>query len=103
MRFDGWSPGGIGNWVDVDQHGTTLVQRIQDVSPFLERNKYLRDHANQWRGEDNDFWHVASVPNIVIEQWLQRGINLYRDEDWPKVQALLNGDYKWLKTAPVTV
>lgn len=103
MRFESWSPGGIRNWVGVDSDGVTTVQRIQDVSPYLERNRFLRDHANRWRGEDNDFWHVASIPNIVIEGWMQKGVNLFDENDWPKVQALLNGDYKWLKTAPVQV
>ncbi len=96
--------GGIREEYRYEDGGESLVvKRIQDCTPFLERNHYLREHANEWRGEDNTFWHVASIPNMVIEEWLQKGVNIFKADDWPKVQALLNGEYKYLKTAPVNV
>ena len=46
-------------------------------------------------------WKVASIPTIVIEQWKKEGIDLWKDEDWPKVRAKLNDpEYKWLRTSP---
>lgn len=86
-----------------DGGATLVIKRIQDCQPFLDRNHYLREHAGEWRGDDNDFWHVASIPNMVVEEWLKLGVNVFREDHWPKVKALLNGPYKYLKTAPVNV
>lgn len=84
-----------------NEDDSLIVTRLQNCAPFLERNHYIREHSGEaWRGDDNDFWKVASIPNIVIEDWLKRGIDVFRDEDWPKVRALLNGEYKYLKTTP---
>jgi hypothetical protein len=46
-------------------------------------------------------WKVASIPNWVVEQWMREGINIFKDEDWPKIKAKLNDpDYKFLRTSP---
>jgi len=79
--------------------GSLLVERIQDCTPFLDRAREI-SASGEWRGDDNDFWHAASIPNMVIEQWLQRGINVFREEDWPKVRELLNGEFAYLKCMP---
>jgi len=48
-----------------------------------------------------NMWKVASVPNWVVEQWMREGINIFKDEDWPKIKAKLNDpDYKFLRTSP---
>ncbi len=90
-------------WSFDNEDDSLLVKRIQDCAPFLDRNHQIREHGSTWRGVDNDFWKVASIPNLVIEQWLLEGIDVFDEADWPKVKARLNGDYKYLKTAPVRV
>ncbi len=103
LDFNGWSPGGIRNYAGIDAaDGAIIMARMQDCSPFLERAAQIRNHGN-WRGDNNDFWHVASVPNVILEEWLRKGIRYWAAEDWPKIKQLLNGEYKWLKTAPVTI
>lgn len=82
-----------------NEDDSLIVKRIQDCSPFLERAHQIREHGN-WRGEDNDFWHYASVPNEVCHQLLQRGINIFRDEDLPKVLAYINTEAPYLKCTP---
>ena len=48
------------------------IQRVQDVEPILERNKQLRtmEQRSDWGR------HVASVPNVVLEKWL--------NEEWAR-------------------
>jgi hypothetical protein len=104
VQFSSWSPGAVANLVDVDnEDGSLLMRRMQDVSPYLERNHQIREHGN-WRGEDNDFWHAASIPNVILEKWYNEGITqsvfLTHPDDWPVVRRLLNGEYKFLKTMP---
>jgi hypothetical protein len=58
--------------------GSTLtVQRVQDVEPILENNKALRavEQRSDWGR------HVASVPNVVLEKWL--------NEEWERGNATM--------------
>jgi hypothetical protein len=72
--------------------GTVTVQRTDDVEPVLDWNKKLQT-TPQTRTES--FHHIASIPNIVIEQWLiESGLKMgspeftvfirkkLRDRDW---------------------
>lgn len=41
-------------------------ERVQDVEPILEHNKYL-----QGEPQKSDWGrHVASVPSVIVEKWL---------------------------------
>jgi hypothetical protein len=84
-----------------DVHDDALtMQRTQDVEPILEANK--RDYADGdgWT-ENRDMRHVASIPNVVVEQWLKQGINVFDDNDWQKVLRLLDmPQYRYLRTSP---
>lgn len=81
------------------EQGMLVVNRIQDVEPYLEANKR---RANDFsRDRKSNLRLVAEIPNIVIEQWLKRGVNVYDRNDAKKVQQLLNSnEYKWLRTSP---
>lgn len=46
-----------------------VFTRTQDVEPILERNKALQNEGRR-RG---DFRHIASIPNVVLEQWINEG------------------------------
>lgn len=43
-----------------------LIERVQDVEPIIEHNKALQaiEQRSDWGR------HVASVPNVVLEKWL---------------------------------
>jgi glycerophosphoryl diester phosphodiesterase len=47
------------------------VVRTQDVEPILEHNKTLRtiEQRSDWGR------HVASVPNVVLEKWLNEELD----------------------------
>lgn len=78
-----------------------VIRRVQDVEPYLEANKTEYNSApehGRWKGE---FHHAACIPNVIIEQWMKEGINLFKKEDWPKVRAKLNSnEFRLLRTKP---
>jgi len=79
----------------------TTIEEVQDVEPFLERNKRLQndtDYSKQ--GIKNEWWHIASIPNTVQTKWLrEHGIDVYNRDHWPRVKRLLEDpDYRYLKT-----
>lgn len=100
-------------------HSTGLlgVTRSENVDAILEANtRSFNDGGQAWRGDDNDFWHVARIPLTTLFAWLQE-FNANRSPDswvhdpfnphpeWDKfVERRLNsGDFRKLRTAPVNV
>ena len=49
-----------------------------------------------------NMWRAASIPNIIVEKWLkEEGIDVMKEEHWPRVMAKLNSEeYKYLRTSP---
>lgn len=79
----------------------TIIETVQDVSPFLERNKRLRnDEDYKKRGIKNEWWHVGSIPQVIQEKWLREyGIDCFNKDHWPRVRRLLNDpEYRYLTT-----
>lgn len=91
-----------------DATRTTYIEEVQDVEPFLEANKATQNSdpggamGLSWRSRKQikaGWWHVASIPVGVQMQWMKKGVNLLRKEDWPKVRRLLNDpDWRYLRT-----
>ena len=80
---------------------TAYVHSTQDVSLILDANKVLaNDTEVTKRGIKNEWWHYATIPNIVIEKWLnEHGVDVYKKEHEKAVFRLLNQpEYKYLKT-----
>jgi len=74
-----------------------VVEHVQDVEPYLERNKRWQNGGNRQREEE--LTKVASIPNVVVLKWLRQGVNVYDKNDQHKVAALLNSpEYRYLKT-----
>jgi len=77
------------------------IESIQNVDPFIERNKRLQnDEEYKKRGMKNEFWHFASIPIMIQEKWLREdGIDLMNKDHWPKVKKkLMDPDYRYLRT-----
>jgi hypothetical protein len=87
-------------WCDGDD---IRLYRTQDVEDIIEHNKNLQnmpqDRKANWR-------HIATIPNIFIEQWLfeeyARG-NLalkWSDQEFEQIIArkLQDPDWRWLRT-----
>ena len=95
--------------------GASLITRTENVDALLAQNEAsYNDPGQAWRGDDNDFWHVASVPLTLLQSWLDEynasrspDDKLYsflaQDDGWERfMYAKVNSsDFRKLKTAPV--
>jgi|TARA_Y100000389_G_C17421368_1_gene496923 hypothetical protein len=82
------------------EKGTTHTQYTQDISKILESNKIDRDISSQ-QGVTPDMQKVASIPNVVVMEWLSEGINVMNpnEEDIKRIKKKLNSpDYAYLRT-----
>jgi hypothetical protein len=78
-------------------------QRVQDVEPIIENNKRLQTMG---QSRKSDFRHIASIPNIFLERWLNeeyaRGntsITLFGEEmDKLVARKLRDPEWKFLRT-----
>lgn len=76
------------------------IAHEQDVTDILANNRRLaaaKDKHAKW----NDWERVASIPSIVIIEWMKEGINVMAptQEDKRKIRMKLNSpDYAYLRT-----
>ena len=78
-----------------------VVQRRQDVEPILEHNKALANADDRGWSPSREWRRVATIPNVVVEQWMREGINVYDPNDEKKVVERLNDPaWRYLRTAP---
>ena len=80
-----------------------IVNRVQDAEPFLDRNKALLTH-NDGYTETRDMRRAASIPNVIVEQWMREGVSVFDPNDAAEVRRRLNSsDWAHLRTAPGTI
>lgn len=79
----------------------STIETIQDMEPFIEMAKDLQnDSEYSKKGMKNEWWHAATIPVLIQEQWMKEGIDLYNKDHWPKVKAKLNSpDWRYLRTS----
>jgi hypothetical protein len=80
--------------------GSFILHHSQDVRPFLERTKALQNDDDYTRkGFKEEWWHYASIPNVLIEKWKrEKGVDLFNKAHRKKVFELLNDpEYRFLK------
>lgn len=80
---------------------TTTIADIQDVEPFIDRNKELaKSDAYRRKGMKESWLHAASIPIGVQYKWLQNyGVDIFNKDHLPKVKQLLNSaEWKYLRT-----
>jgi hypothetical protein len=82
--------------VPLTEKRSVTVYSADDVEPYLEHNKTLRglEQKSDWGR------HVASIPNIVMVQWLnaewQRGSDIrYLSKEWDALVAKKLRDPEW--------
>lgn len=76
-----------------------------EINKYLEANKEAQNAVPQKQYKSllrkKNIWKAASIPLVVVEQWKKEGIDIFNDNDWPKIKAKLNDpDFKWLRTSP---
>jgi hypothetical protein len=77
--------------------GKVVVQRHDDdVSPVLENNKRLQGEPQK----SESFRQIASIPNIVIEQWLIESGLSYGSPEFTQfmLRKLRSHDWLFLRT-----
>ena len=79
----------------IDGDGSTFhVQRTYDVEPALDHAARLRS-AGAGKGET--FWHVGSIPTVVLEIWAKEaGVYVHSPEMDEVIKRKLN-DPDWAK------
>lgn len=92
---------GIGVEYDYEELTDTLIERrVQDVEPILTHNKALANHDDGYT-PSRDMRRVASIPLVVVEQWMKEGVDIFDPNCREEVRKRLNSsDYAYLRTAP---
>lgn len=89
---------GVKTWFSSSDEdgGTWNLRYEQDASPILDRNKEMQAESFDKRSE---MWHAASVPNVVLMEWLvKHGVRYWDKNHAPAVKRLLNSDeYRYLR------
>jgi hypothetical protein len=76
------------------------IAHEQDVSDILDSNRAsanAKDKHAKW----NDFERVASIPAVVVMEWMKEGINVMAPnaDDKRRMKAKLNSpEYAYLRT-----
>ena len=67
---------------------------------ILDHNKRLaNDSSYKQRGIKEDYYHFATVPNVVLMEMMEKHhLDWRRNEDLPMIEKLLSRDYKKLLT-----
>lgn len=89
----------------VGPDGKLEIARTQDVEKILDENKRRMNAApNVNSGQvftEEVFNKVASIPMVVVEQWLAEGIDVFNPEHHKAVMRKLNDpEYRYLRTLP---
>ncbi len=88
-------------WGHFDEaEGTMTFETRQDVQALLDRNKALANDGDGY-SPSREWRRAASIPNVVVEQWLREGVDLYNPDHAGAVKRRLNDpDNRFLRTAP---
>lgn len=79
----------------------TVIESEQDVEPIIEQNIALyNDDDYKKKGIKNSWWHVANIPNNIINKWLlEDGIDVFNKNHFDRVKKKLQDpDYRYLRT-----
>lgn len=95
------SSSGIDHYLRTEADGSLHLESHQDAQPFLELNKAQYTH-NDGYNPDRTMRRVASIPNILIQKWLEEeGWDALDPANEKKLKAKLNdSQYLYLRTAP---
>ena len=89
---------GIVRWVEYDPLTDELHESaMADAEPNLEYSKALRNDEEYWKhGVKNEMAHYAHIPNILLEQWANKGVNI-NDVD-ELIKMVNKPEYAYLRT-----
>jgi len=77
------------------------------IEKVLNVNKNdANDNKFKFLGEDDGdgLRHVARIDSMVIQQWLNEGVDVFDKNDWPEVKRRLNdSQWRFLRTSSETI
>ena len=94
--YDPWT--GVTEYYE-EADGKIHIHSYQDVAPAMDAAQRLRN-----AGEPDAVWKrdgcsmYASLPMIIVHDMLKRGINVFDQNDMPKVIQEINTTYSNFKT-----
>lgn len=87
-----------------DGRDKVVIESTQDYGEILAANKRAMaaegsGTSSFWKGRE--YVRIATIPNILIEQWMKMGLSFYNPDDWKILKRLINdSEYSHLRTAP---
>lgn len=83
-----------------NDNNTIIEKAVCDVTPVLTVNKEMQNTAGYGTTKDKSMRHVASIPLIVLEQWIREyGVNPLDPQHDKLLKRLLNDpDNLFLRT-----
>lgn len=90
---------GIAEYYEETSDGKFHIHTYQDVEPYLDRAQELRNS-----GEPDEVWKrdgvtmYADIPLSIVGEMMKRGINIFDQNDMPKVVKEINTTYSRFKT-----
>lgn len=101
--IDDGSWNGLRKWIRGNEDDSVQVAYEQtNLKEYLEDNKRAQNDSFDRKSE---MWHAASIPPIVIMEWLTKhGVRAWDPNHAEGVKRLLNSsEYAHLKRAPITL
>lgn len=90
----------ITTWRYDEPSNGIVVARSQDVTPYLERNKKLYT-ADDGYSPSRELRRVASIPAVIVEQWMREGVSIFDHNAQDEIRRRLNdSENLFLRTAP---
>lgn len=90
---------GMTEYYEETSDGKFHIHTYQNVQPHLDRAERLRNS-----GEPDEVWKrdevsmYASIPLSVVGEMMKRGINIFDQNDMPRVLKEINTTYSRFKT-----
>jgi hypothetical protein len=86
-----------GVWAD---DGKIIERKTQDVEPILDHNKRLMSDGDGY-SPSRDIRRAASIPMVVVEQWMREGVDIFDPNSREAIKRKLNSsEWAHLRTAP---
>lgn len=87
-------------WFTDNHDGSFSLTQTQDVEDILDGNKRLANEIDKKKGIDQNWWHYATIPNILIAKWSKEigGDILAKENEKELFKRVNHPDYKYLKT-----
>ena len=101
--IDDGSWNGLRKWIRGNEDDSVQVAYGQaNLKEYLDDNKRAQNESFDRKSE---MWHAASIPPLVIMEWLTKhGVRAWDPNHGEGVKRLLNSsEYAHLKRAPITL